>query len=88
MTIAEYMDLRCLCGLTRRDHVHAYDDLILPNTEDLSTGSLGILNPCPTNLRVVGFLNDCRAFTWEMEREFTGNPLENKHLRPLMVGGD
>ena len=88
MTVAEYMNLRCLCGLMRREHVHAYGDLVVPNTEDPSIDLPGVINPHPTDLRVVGMQNDCRAFTWEMERELTGNPLANKHLRPLMVEGD
>jgi hypothetical protein len=78
LTVAEYMGLRCLCGLTRGEHVHAYTDLFLS----------GVLNPSPVDLRVIGIRNNCQAFTWEMERELTGNPLENPHLRPLMIEGD
>lgn len=81
LTVAEYMNLRCLCGLLRKEHAHSYADYILPGTDN-------VLNPHPTDLRVVGVMNDCRAFTWEMERELTGNPLANEHLRPLMVEGD
>ena len=73
------MSLRCICGALRREHVHAYDDALLPGD---------ILNPNPVMLRVIGFTTSCNAFTWEMERELTGNPLANKHLRPLMVEGD
>ena len=80
LTVAEYMSLRCLCGLTRREHVHAYTDLLLPGDV--------YHNPNPVDLRVIGMVNDCPAFTWEMERELTGNPLTNKHLRPLMIEGD
>ena len=79
MTVADYMMLRCLCGAPRSEHVHVYDDTLLPGD---------FLNPHPIKLRVVGFTNDCKAFTWEMERELGGNPLANKHLRPLMVEGD
>lgn len=79
MTVAEYMNLRCLCGLLRREHVHSYDDAVLPGE---------ILNPHPVKLRVIGFGTECMAFTWEMERELGGNPLANKHLRPLMGEGD
>ena len=79
LTVAEYMNLRCLCGLLRRHHAHSYADALLPGD---------IWNPHPVDLRVVGVGNDCNAFTWEFERELTGNPLANKHLRPLMVEGD
>jgi hypothetical protein len=79
LTIAEYMELRCLCGRLRREHAHSYDDVLLPGN---------VLNPHPSDLHVVGIQNDCRAFTWEMERELSGNPCTNKHLRPLMVEGD
>jgi hypothetical protein len=79
LTVAEYMNLRCLCGKPRAEHVHAHDDFLLPG---------GVLNPHPTELRVVGMTTDCKAFTWEIERELGGNPLENKYLRPLMVEGD
>ena len=79
MTVAEYMNLRCLCGLLRCEHAHGYDDLLLPGD---------ILNPHPVKLRVVGIQTDCTAFTWEIERELGGNPLANKHLRSLMVEGD
>lgn len=79
MTIAEYMELRCLCGLPRRHHTHSYADELLPGD---------VLNPHPTKLRVIGVMNDCAAFTWEMERELGGNPLTNKHLRPLMTEGN
>jgi hypothetical protein len=76
LTVAEYMEMRCICGAPRREHAHAYDDARLPGD---------IWNPHPVKLRVIG---NCQAFTWELERELTGNPLENKHLRPLMVEGD
>lgn len=79
MTVAEYMTLRCLCGAPRSEHVHTHDDAILPGD---------IYNPHPVKLRVIGFTTDCAGFTWEMERELGGNPLGNKHLRPLMVEGD
>lgn len=79
MTVAEYMNLRCICGAPRREHAHAYDDQLTPE---------GIWNDYPTKLRVVGVANDCKAFTWELERELGGKPLANKHLRPLMVEGD
>lgn len=79
MTVAEYMELRCLCGLKRSEHIHTYADLFL----------LGdVLNPHPVELHVVGVFTDCKAFTWEFERELTGHPLANKHLRALMVDGD
>jgi hypothetical protein len=54
MIVAEYMSLRCLCGSTRSEHVHAYADLLLPGD---------VHNPHPTDLRVIGGANDCRAFT-------------------------
>jgi hypothetical protein len=79
MTVAEYMTLRCLCGLTRGEHVHAHLDGVLPD---------GSLNPHPTQLRVITLSNDCSGFTWEMERALGGNPLANPHLRPLMVEGN
>ena len=79
LAVAEYMTLRCLCGLTRAEHAHGYMDAVLPG---------GVYNPHPTDLRVIGISTNCKAFTWEMERELTGNPLANKHLRPLMVEGD
>jgi hypothetical protein len=79
LTVAEYMELRCLCGRPRREHAHSYADALLPGD---------VLNPHPVNLRVIGVQNDCEAFTWEMERELGGNPYANKHLRPFMVGGD
>lgn len=79
MIVAEYMALRCLCGLSRGEHEHAYTDLILPD---------GTYNPHPTQLRVIGVQNNCQGFTWEMERELGGNPLENRHLRLLMAEGD
>lgn len=75
------MNLRCLCGRLRREHTHGYDDLILPGTDN-------VINPRPTKLRVIGIMNDCQAFTWEMERELGGNPLANEHLGPLMGEGD
>lgn len=78
MTVAEYMNLRCLCGLLRSAHVHSYADALLPGD---------FLNPHPTDLRVIGGAS-CNTFTWEMERELGGNPLENKRLRPLMIEGD
>lgn len=84
LTVAEYMNLRCICGAPRREHAHAYDDLVLG---DLSSGS-AVLNPRPTRLRVVGVSTDCPAFTWEMERELGGNPLANSHMAPLMGEGD
>lgn len=79
MIVAEYMNLRCLCGLLHSEHAHSYADVLLPGD---------VLNPHPTDLRVVSVANDCKAFTWEMERELGGNPLTNKHLRPLMIEGD
>jgi hypothetical protein len=79
MTVAEYMELRCICGALRREHCHSYDDLVLSD---------GRLNPHPTQLRVIGVTTDCKAFLWEMERELGGNPSQNKHLGPLMVEGD
>jgi hypothetical protein len=79
MIVAEYMNLRCMCGLLRSDHVHSYSDLMLPD---------GTLNPAPSQLRVITLENDCSGFTWELERELGGNPLANRHLRPLMVDGN
>jgi hypothetical protein len=77
VTVAEYMALRCLCGATRAEHVHAHD---------LATD--GTWNPTDDTLRVIGMNDRCRGFTWEMERELGGNPLVNKHLAPLMAPGD
>lgn len=80
LTVSEYMELRCLCGRPRREHVHSYADA-------LSLDGMAF-NPNPTDLHVVGVQNDCKAFTWEMERQLSGNPCANKHLLPLMGEGD
>lgn len=79
MTVAEYMNLRCFCGLPHREHAHSYADAVLDGD---------VMNPHPTDLRVVGVQNGCMAFTWERERELGGNPLANKHLSRLMAEGD
>ncbi len=76
MTVAEYMTLRCLCGATRAAHHHGH----VPDAD-------GACKPTEANLVVIGPNDRCRGFTWEIERELGGNPLENKHLAPLMGEG-
>ena len=54
LTVAEHMELRCLCGKPRREHAHSYADTLLPGD---------VLNPHPVDLHVIGVQNDCKAFT-------------------------
>jgi len=85
MTVAEYMDLRCLCGARRSEHAIAYADLLLSGDPDSGDA---VVNPAPTQIRVIGVTTQCDAFTWELERELTGDPLANKPLRPPPIVGN
>lgn len=76
MLVSEYMNRRCICGALRAAHYHAHD--AQPD---------GRWIPTPATLRVLGG-NGCRGFTDEIELELGGNPIENKHLGPLMREGD
>lgn len=74
MNAAEYLARRCVCGLTRGEHIHVH--------EHWATGEklLRVLPATSGERRCAGYLD-------ELELELGGCPADNPHLAPLMPPG-